>query len=79
MTDNVYARDLDGTGSMHMCSDGDEGSIAYTRKDIADKRIADLVDTAEDFIMCADLGPLTMAYEESVEALRKAIYKALEK
>lgn len=29
MSDIVYLRDLDGTGSMHVCSKGDPGAIAY--------------------------------------------------
>lgn len=29
MSDLVYLRDLDGTGSMHVCSKGDPGAIAY--------------------------------------------------
>lgn len=33
MSDTIFARDLDGTGSMHVCSDGDEGAVEYTRTD----------------------------------------------
>lgn len=29
MTDNVYLRDLDGTGSLHACSKEDEGAIEF--------------------------------------------------
>lgn len=31
MTDLIYARDLDDTGSMHICSYGDDGAVEYTR------------------------------------------------
>lgn len=30
--DIVYLRDLDGTGSMHPCLEGDPGAIPYSRK-----------------------------------------------
>ena len=29
----VYLRDLDGTGSMHVCASGDDGAIAYAPAD----------------------------------------------
>ena len=29
MTDIVYLRDLDGSGSMHVCAEGDKGAVAY--------------------------------------------------
>ena len=28
----IYARDLDGTGSMHICSEGDPGAVRYVRE-----------------------------------------------
>ena len=31
MTDPIYARDLDGTGSMHICSKDDPGAVEYRR------------------------------------------------
>lgn len=34
-TNTVYLRDLDGTGSMHVCSKGDAGAIAYCPKGAA--------------------------------------------
>lgn len=33
--ETVYLRDLDGTGSMHPCSKGDNGAIAYQPKGAA--------------------------------------------
>lgn len=30
----IYACDLDGTGSMHACSHGDQGATSYTRTDL---------------------------------------------
>lgn len=29
MSDSVYLRDLDGTGSMHVCAKGDPGAVEY--------------------------------------------------
>lgn len=29
MSDEVYLRDIDGTGSLHVCSKGDPGAIKY--------------------------------------------------
>ena len=29
MTNEVFLRDLDGTGSMHACSNGDPGAVTY--------------------------------------------------
>lgn len=29
MSEPIYARDLDGTGSMHICSKGDPGAVKY--------------------------------------------------
>jgi hypothetical protein len=34
MSDEVYLRDLDGTGSMHVCSKGDAGFIPYLPNDL---------------------------------------------
>lgn len=34
MDEIVWARDLDGTGSLHMCSPGDPGAVAYATADI---------------------------------------------
>lgn len=31
--DVVYLRDLDGTGSMHVCAKGDPGAVAYVPDD----------------------------------------------
>ena len=31
----IYAKNVDDTGSMHMCSKGDDGAVAYIRVDIA--------------------------------------------
>lgn len=33
--DYVYMRDLDGTGSMHVCAKGDPGAIEYVKSDLA--------------------------------------------
>jgi hypothetical protein len=33
----IYARDLDGTGSMHACSQEDEGAVRYVKfQDVMD-------------------------------------------
>jgi hypothetical protein len=50
MSEEVYLRDLDGTGSMHVCSDGDAGFIPYLPADlpptdaqiVADERVKDV-------------------------------------
>lgn len=41
-SDWIYARDLDGTGSMHACSREDPGAVEYVRAELADA-LADLV------------------------------------
>lgn len=33
----VYLRDVDGTGSLHPCSKGDEGAIAYVPAEATDE------------------------------------------
>lgn len=37
----IYARDLDGTGSMHICSKGDPGAVWFIREDVVAEMVAD--------------------------------------
>lgn len=37
----IYARDLDGTGSMHVCSAEDEGAVRFIREDVVSDMVAE--------------------------------------
>jgi hypothetical protein len=37
--DSIWAADLDGTGSMHICSDGDPGCVEYIPRTEADRLV----------------------------------------
>lgn len=50
--DIVYLRDIDGTGSMHVCNGVDPGSVAYVRHDLTGFDLASGPDFSAVFYQC---------------------------
>lgn len=46
--DLVYLRDLDGTGSMHVCAQGDSGAVEYIPADLRHLLIGALEKIADE-------------------------------
>lgn len=42
MPARIWARDLDGTGSMHPCAKGDPGAVEFIRADLVEQMAAAL-------------------------------------
>ena len=67
----VYLRDLDGTGSMHVCASGDDGAIAYAPADTRPApEYAGLVERLGDAELQRLLKDLTPYREKTIGSLR---------
>lgn len=67
MSQIVYLRDLDGTGSLNACSKGDPGAIAHVPIDLADNMDRDLSEGIESFEIEVPIG------NEVISNMKKAL------
>lgn len=64
----VYLRDIDGTGSLHVCSKGDPGAICYTPEAVK----GDLLEAVVSLLMACDSVERGAARREAYVAIVKA-------